>query len=89
MGSTFVSLGAEKSTKRRCVTADFNHGKSDQLLSFNPKTAAAYCQFPLKKEHTDFTQEETDRLVQEVQARNHNLFIATLIKSNVLITSPM
>ncbi len=81
---------------RKCLTAaDLNHGKSDQLLSFPLRplwrcsvmsiSAAEWadgCQ-------PNFTQDETDVLVQEAEAHNRNLFITTLMKSNALLRSLM
>ncbi len=65
--------------------------KSAPLITFKSTVA----QLDMAEEAADripqpnFMQEETDILVQEVQALNWNLFLTSLMKSNVLVTSLM
>ncbi len=62
--------------------------KPASLITFK----SAVAQLNMAEEAADqpnFVQEETEILVQKVQALNGNLFITSLMKSNVLVTSLM
>ncbi len=68
---------------------------SATLITFKSAVAQRSDNFNMAEEATDrlrqpnFTQEETHILVRGVQALNGNLFITSLMKSNVLGTSLM
>ncbi len=69
--------------------------KSAPLITFKSAVAQRSDNCDMSEEAADqicqpnFTQEETEIIVREVLASNGNLFITSLMKSNVLVTSLM
>ncbi len=81
LGSIFVSLGTVlmQMQIRRCVTADFNHGQSDQPLSFFCKTAvmSRIVNFSWRRSKQALSKPYTEgnwRTVQEIQACTRNIY---------------
>ncbi len=95
MGQSGGVVKWEEKTIRRCVITDFIHGQSDQHLSFPLRLLLCGSVLSISAEEVadrcqpNFTQGKTDVLVREVQASNHNFFITSVTKSNVLLMSLM